>query len=460
MSRTYIGVAYGRFDPSSPGFSYLLPVSVCNSLLSAGRTFYGAEVAFRDGVRSGDMSLGSRYGIVAVLLRTAQSAALVFWIALLSCAQKGWGDVAALLSLPVYGGMMLEAVKRSEGPEHPYLLLKLLTVALLGLLGGFAAVFFGQDYTEGWVGAAALLIGAIPLGLLMIFPFAFVLFTCREEAARSDGASVNGCVGDCLLAIARACALALAAMAAACATCLLCIVPIVAGTIAAFFEAEHMDNNYANQSMPDGGPGSGSGPDDPQYFNCHERTSGLYPAYLATGLCIVLTPVYAALDPRYGSDRMRECMRGKSLQEKNAEVEARMRADAKETAEAVVLEARIAAVWRWADAVGDGELGQVELIRLVERLADDPAKTKAQRRDDVRKHLDVRIGSNLDVRKNLGLVPPSVAYHSHTGNRQSIGESAFKHRCRVNPDVTREWFEAMELELVEDHGCLYYLCPF
>lgn len=393
------------------------------------------------------MSLGSRYGIVGVLLRTAQSAALVFWIALLSCAQKGWGDVAALLSLPVYGGMMLEAVKRSEGtgPEHPFLLLNLLTVALLGLLGGFAAVFFGQGYTEGWVGAAALLIGAIPLGLLTIIPFAFLLFKCADEPARS-----GDCVGDCAASIARVCAMALAAMTAACATCLVCIVPIVAGTIAAFFEAEHMENNYANRSMPEGGPGSGSGPDDPQYFDCHERTSGLYPAYLATGLCLVLTPVYAALDPRYGSDCMRECMRGKTLQEKNAEVEAKIRADAKETADAVVLEAKIAAVWRWTDAVDDGKLGEVELIRLVERLADGPAKTKSQRRDDIRKQVS-------DV---LGLKLPSLAIHSHKDNRKSIDESAFKCRCRVNPDVTKEWFEALELELVEDHGCLYYLCPF
>jgi hypothetical protein len=450
LSRTYIGVAYGRFDPSSSGFSYLLPVSVCNSLLSAGRTFYGAEVACRNGVRSGDMALGSRYGIVAVLLRTAQSAALVFWIALLSCAQKGWGDVAVLLSLPVYGGMMWEATQRTS--QSPFLLLKIFVVALLGLLGGFAAVFFGQEYTEGWVGAVVLLIGAIPLGLLTFLPFFFVLSACQEEPAQSDAGGVNGCVGDCVVAMARVCALVIAAMTAACATCLLCIVPIVAGTITAFFEAEHMYNNYANQSMPDGGPGSGSGPDDPQYFDCHERTSGLYPAYLATGLCIVLTPVYAALDPEYGSSCMRECMRGKSLQEKNAEVEARMRADAKETADAVVLEAKIDAMWRWADAVGDGELGQVELIRVVERIADDPknaaqAKTKTQRRDEVRKQ----------VGEVLGLVFPLFAYY--TGGRNKIGESVFKHRCRANPDVAVQWFEAMELELVEDHGCLYYLCP-
>ena len=81
---------------------------------------------------------------------------------------------------------------------------------------------------------------------------------------------------------------------------LVCVPLILTGTIYAFVTAEHMDNNYANKSMPIGGPGSGSGPDDPQYFDCHERTSGLYPAYLATALCVVLTPLYAALDPQLG----------------------------------------------------------------------------------------------------------------------------------------------------------------
>ena len=33
--RTYVGVSYGRFDPSSPTFSYLLPTSVAVSLLGA-----------------------------------------------------------------------------------------------------------------------------------------------------------------------------------------------------------------------------------------------------------------------------------------------------------------------------------------------------------------------------------------------------------------------------------------
>ncbi len=38
--RTYVGVAYGKFDPSGPRFSWLLPVSVCDSLLGAGSTVF------------------------------------------------------------------------------------------------------------------------------------------------------------------------------------------------------------------------------------------------------------------------------------------------------------------------------------------------------------------------------------------------------------------------------------
>ena len=91
------------------------------------------------------------------------------------------------------------------------------------------------------------------------------------------------------------------------------------GAIAAvFFDVQHVPNNYANKTLPMGGPG------DPQHYDCHDRTSGLYPAYLATALCVVLTPLYAALDPEYGI----KCMRGKGLEEKNAEAEARLRAEA------------------------------------------------------------------------------------------------------------------------------------
>ena len=46
--RTYVGVAYGRFDPSGPEFSLLLPVSVFVSLLGAASTTFGFEAMARN----------------------------------------------------------------------------------------------------------------------------------------------------------------------------------------------------------------------------------------------------------------------------------------------------------------------------------------------------------------------------------------------------------------------------
>eukprot|EP01045_Picozoa_sp_COSAG04_P032426 COSAG04_NODE_6352_length_1349_cov_1.920800_1_plen_368_part_10 len=219
LRRTYVGVAYGRFDPSGPEFSLLLPVSVAVSLLGAGSTAFGFEVMFRneEGEGPSPFSLGSRYGIVALLLHTVQAAALIFWIALLGCAVKGGAWWAMLLAVLVFFGMVGEAAYRGDTDTGRCL---------------YSFIHLGQpgDTLRG-----ALLWGAVHLSL-------------------------------------------------------------VGGMAAVFFETEPVDNNYANESMPAGGPGSGSGPDDPQYFDCHERTSGLYPAYLATALCVVLTPLYLALD--------------------------------------------------------------------------------------------------------------------------------------------------------------------
>ena len=60
------------------------------------------------------VSLGSRYGLVALLLHTAQAAALIFWIALLGCAVKGQAWWAMLLGVAVFAGMVMEAVERRE----------------------------------------------------------------------------------------------------------------------------------------------------------------------------------------------------------------------------------------------------------------------------------------------------------------------------------------------------------
>ena len=45
LRRTYVGVAYGLFDPSAPEFSLLLPISVSVSLLGAGSTAFGIILA-------------------------------------------------------------------------------------------------------------------------------------------------------------------------------------------------------------------------------------------------------------------------------------------------------------------------------------------------------------------------------------------------------------------------------
>jgi hypothetical protein len=214
--------------------------------------------------------------------------------------------------------------------------------AHLGLVSGMAAVFFGDEQAEGWAGAAVAL---ALIGIPMLLACGGYLYA----AIRDTHASL----------VPRICTMICA---------LVCVVLILPGMGYAFFTAEHMDNNYANKSMPMGGPGSGSGPDDPQYFDCHERTSGLYPAYLATALCVVLSPLYAALEPRYGIG----CMRGKSLQQKNEEAEAKLRAEVIAKAGAVSLEEQAETLWEWAGQTHNGSLCIPEPIpaALIGRVAE------------------------------------------------------------------------------------------
>eukprot|EP01045_Picozoa_sp_COSAG04_P004436 COSAG04_NODE_192_length_20873_cov_26.172957_12_plen_1541_part_00 len=349
--RTYVGVAYGRFNPSSPKFSNLLPVSVFVSLLGAGSTAFGFEASARDeygkfvdlNSTRRRLPLGSPYGIVALLLRTAQATALIFWIALTGCAYKGWAGLPMLLAVAIFGWMVYEAAflrsdVKSEFGETVWTALTLSAVHLT-LLGSMAAAFFGDEQDEGWVGAAVLLTGML-----------LVCGGCLCAGYDDDCEKFFGCSG--LLTDSDN-----KVYAVGCALLTLISMSIV------FFNVEHVDNNYANKSMPVGGPGSGSGPDDPQYFDCHERTSGLYPAYLASALCVVLTPLYAALDPAYGL----EGMWGKGWAQKTAEAEAKMRAEvqAKLRAEAIrkeseadaPLEEQMEALWKWAEGTA-GEDGK------------------------------------------------------------------------------------------------------
>eukprot|EP01043_Picozoa_sp_COSAG02_P009000 COSAG02_NODE_299_length_25349_cov_53.762020_2_plen_388_part_00 len=385
------------------------------SLLGAGATIFSWEAHVRAS-RKGGGGLASRYGAVALPLRTAQVAALVFSIALLSCAEKGWAGIAIVLGMSWVVAMGLESSARAwrwSGLDHYQYTALGPCAAHLGLVGGMAAVFFGDEQAEGWAGAAVALV-------LIGIPMLLIGRCCLCAAIKEKDICESVCLMICAL---------------------VCVPPILTGMGYAFFTAEHMDNNYANKSMPMGGPGSGSGPDDPQYFDCHERTSGLYPAYLATALCVVLSPLYAALEPTHGIG----CLRGQSREEKNEELRAKVISKAgavssKERDEAV-LEARIEAVWRWADTVEDGEIGTIELRRLASRVGvaqtdDDPTAEDQEKYED--------------MRGRLGL-----------GASESIDHDAFTAACRARPDSVEIWFDELALVLhggQEERSCFATTC--
>eukprot|EP01043_Picozoa_sp_COSAG02_P071874 COSAG02_NODE_13315_length_1411_cov_1.223323_1_plen_281_part_00 len=151
---------------------------------------------------------GSGYGIVTILLRACQTAMLVFWIALMACAEKGYAIYAVVASLVVF------------------------------LVAGWEA-------THRRALGRALVVNMLPL--------------------------------------------------------------LIAGAIAStFWTVEHYDNNYANRSAPVGLPGS------PQYFDCRERTSGIYPAAFFSAVSLVLMPLSLGMDPEHGVG----CLRGESAQQK------------------------------------------------------------------------------------------------------------------------------------------------
>eukprot|EP01045_Picozoa_sp_COSAG04_P008202 COSAG04_NODE_450_length_14158_cov_17.389573_12_plen_332_part_00 len=118
-------------------------------------------------------------------------------------------------------------------------------------------------------------------------------------------------------------------------------------------------------------------------------------------------------------------------------------AKAEEKADAAVLEAKIAAVWRWADTIADGELGATELLRLADRVSDEMYDD-----DDPEKRLEEVCGA-------LGLGAADEAV--------SIDEEAFAVACRARknkgaPFPVKEWFAKLGLGLAEERSCLADLC--
>ena len=98
-----------------------------------------------------------------------------------------------------------------------------------------------------------------------------------------------------------------------------------------------------------------------------------------------------------------------------------------------VLEARIGAVWKWADTVADGELGTAELSRLADRVMGSSDDT------DERKFEEVCEALGLDAR----------------GEEVTIGEEGFAAACR---SLVSGWFATLRLDLLEERSCIADLC--
>lgn len=141
-----MGVTTGRLDPSSSDFSALIVASLCISILGAGVTCFTLEAIGRNGntMTRDVLLLSSRYGVVVVLLRSAQHCVLVLSAALLGCAVEGWAAIAVVLGVAVFFCSGYEAVDR----EGSYTQAVLLFLAYAALVSGIAAAFAFAEHAD------------------------------------------------------------------------------------------------------------------------------------------------------------------------------------------------------------------------------------------------------------------------------------------------------------------------
>jgi hypothetical protein len=99
--QTYIGISYGDLSGGSDDLGVLIAFSVLCSFLSSGDVMFELEAEDRNKnlPREARLTLFSAYGLVTVIGRAGQVAALVFGNALCACAFKGWAVLTSLLSI-------------------------------------------------------------------------------------------------------------------------------------------------------------------------------------------------------------------------------------------------------------------------------------------------------------------------------------------------------------------------
>eukprot|EP01043_Picozoa_sp_COSAG02_P031420 COSAG02_NODE_2050_length_10003_cov_585.950525_6_plen_771_part_00 len=140
--QTYVGVAYGEFNYSSPDFSWLLVVSVGTAFIFAGMNIWGVETLGRaDDLPPSMLRAFTAYGAVTILGRASQVGSMVFGNALLLCAYKAWAIPSIAVTVILLGLLALSHHDHGQGQVAHGLLLN---VFQFMFTCGIAAVFFSD----------------------------------------------------------------------------------------------------------------------------------------------------------------------------------------------------------------------------------------------------------------------------------------------------------------------------
>jgi len=140
----YVGISYGRLDPSdAENFDLFLMGSLGVSLLGAGATMFSWEFSNRG---DGADPFLSRYGLLRVLACAAQTATLVLWVSLLTCAQKALAAIAMVAVVALFLFLSTEGASRKKARSDALemAVLSLLCVAVVA--GSMATVFYNHDH--------------------------------------------------------------------------------------------------------------------------------------------------------------------------------------------------------------------------------------------------------------------------------------------------------------------------
>lgn len=232
--QTYIGVSYGQLDPDSDTYNRLFVFSIFTSVVGSALTFNSFELL--DGRQHVNML--SLFRIANILLRAAQTAALIFWAAMITCAFKGTFFILTVLSVVVYMGAAMEGMTRGQRSSADTCCKD-------------AESFMAKVSAMSCVAADRCALGG-------------------NDSMTDANQIVGGFVWGLMLSAS------------------LFLMKMI------FENVGHTDNNYLNRTLPDGDVFT------EQHYNCKDRSSGLNPANIALVLSVLLLPVAFALDQEYG----------------------------------------------------------------------------------------------------------------------------------------------------------------